>query len=166
MPVLAVNSIQVEVEVGVQGWIGAVAEPGFLEIGVSPPGPRPTSWEQGPHRSGRALLPGSRERSALGQPTFQGIGVSRVGGRWVGVVVGPGLADGGSDGTSAQLSTIAAGAVSLVGQDTVRACPGSARPTPRYPDASQDRAELRTVTGLAGRDEHRQWTLALFTGQL
>ena len=44
MPVLAVNSVQVEVEVGVRMWIGAMAEPGFLEFGVSPPGPRPTSW--------------------------------------------------------------------------------------------------------------------------
>ena len=76
------------------------------------------------------------------------------------------LADGRPDTASAQFSTVAARAVGLISQDPIRAGPGPAWTVPRYPDTGQDRAELRTVPGLPGSDQHRQRTLALLAGQM
>ncbi len=77
-----------------------------------------------------------------------------------------GLGDGHPDAAPAQLGTVAARAVRLVGQDPVRSGPGPTGPSPRHADAVEDGGELRAVPGVSGGDQHRQRTLTLLAGQV
>ncbi|GAA3916687.1 hypothetical protein GCM10023084_79760 [Streptomyces lacrimifluminis] len=62
------------------------------------------------------------------------------------------LRDRAADAALAQVGTVRAGAVRLVGANPVRPGARAARPEPGYPNTPQDHLELRGVTALSGRD--------------
>ena len=77
-----------------------------------------------------------------------------------------GLRDRGFDTTSAQLGTVAAGTVGLVGQDPAGPGPRPSRAKAWHPDAAQHRRELGAVAALTGGDHDRQGALASLDGQV
>lgn len=76
------------------------------------------------------------------------------------------LRDRAADAALAQVGTVRAGAVRLVGANLVRPGTRTARPEPRHPDTAQDHLELRGVTALSGRDHQRHRLLGLLDRQV
>lgn len=74
--------------------------------------------------------------------------------------------DGRLDPTSAQVGPVTARVVRLVGPHPVGSPAGSPTPQPWHPDGLQDRFELRGVTPLPGRDQHRQGLLPLLDSEV
>lgn len=76
------------------------------------------------------------------------------------------LRDGALLTTSTQIGAVRAGAVRPVRANLVGLRARSARPGSRYPDAIEDRLELRTVVPLAGGYEQGQRLLSLLDRQV